>query len=176
MTYASGAGAAVIRKAVPEDLQCICRIERNPGFRTFVGTWPEDEHRQTLADPDAAYWVVEDPAGEVTGFCILRGLQGPHRSVEIKRIVSSVPNQGVGRQLLSFVLEQAFTTYGAHRVWLDVFVDNARARHVYRTIGFQEEGVLREAILRDGQYHSLVLMSLLDYEYRQRKESRIERK
>ena len=169
MTHSSDAGTASIRKAVPNDISSIARIETNPEFRTLVGNWPEDQHRKTLADPDAAYWVVERPTGQVAGFCILRGLRSEHRSVEIKRIVIAVPNQGVGKRLLSFVLEQAFGPYRAHRVWLDVFEDNSRARHVYCEIGFREDGVLREAILRDAKYHSLVLMSLLDIEYWQLK-------
>lgn len=167
MANSIGAGGGSIRKALPDDILSIARIERNPEFRTLVGNWPEDKHREMLADPDAAYWVVESPTGQVAGFCILRGLQSEHRSVEIKRIVVAVPNKGVGKQFLSFVLEQAFDAYRAHRVWLDVFEDNSRARHVYREIGFREDGILREAILRDAQYHSLVLMSLLDSEYRQ---------
>jgi RimJ/RimL family protein N-acetyltransferase len=32
--------------------------------------------------------------------------------------------------------------------------------------GFRKEGVMRDAFYRDGAYHSLVLMSLLESEYR----------
>jgi RimJ/RimL family protein N-acetyltransferase len=48
---------------------------------------------------------------------------------------------------------------------LDVFERNDRARHVYRSVGFREDGLLREAIYRDDAYHSLVLMSVLDREF-----------
>ena len=36
-----------------------------------------------------------------------------------------------------------------------------------RHLGFREEGIMRDAIYRDGAYHSLVLMSLLESEYRE---------
>ena len=39
--------------------------------------------------------------------------------------------------------------------------DNARARHLYTSFGFTEEGIMREATQRDGVWLSLVLMSIL---------------
>jgi len=80
--------------------------------------------------------------------------------------VVRTPNQGVGKQLLTEVADQAFGKHSAHRLFLDVFVTNDRARHVYENFGFRKEGIMREVIYRDGAYHSLVLMSLLETEYR----------
>jgi RimJ/RimL family protein N-acetyltransferase len=86
--------------------------------------------------------------------------------VELKRIVVRTPNQGLGRQLLTEVAERAFGAHSAHRLFLDVFVTNDRARRVYENFGFRKEGIMRDVIYRDGAYHSLVLMSLLETEYR----------
>ena len=53
------------------------------------------------------------------------------------------------------------------KTWLDVFDDNYRARHVYRSVGFRDEGVLREAALKsDSRFGSLAVMSILASEYR----------
>jgi RimJ/RimL family protein N-acetyltransferase len=100
------------------------------------------------------------------GFAILRGLSSPHRNIELKRFVIATPGQGTGSAVLSLVLQFVFDALGAHRLWLDVFEDNARARHVYRKAGFREDGVFREAIYRDGEFHTLVLMSILDREFK----------
>jgi diamine N-acetyltransferase len=132
----------------------------------MVGSWPEDQHLKMLADPGAVYIVAEDQPGEIAGFAILQGLLSEHRAVEVKRIVIGAPNQGTGKRLLTEVAERAFGQYGAHRLYLDVFVNNERARRVYETFGFREEGIMRDAICRDGAYYSLVLMSLLENEYR----------
>lgn len=118
-----------------------------------------------MTDPAVAYLVVEDQA-HIVGFAILLGLLSVHKSVELKRLVVGTLNQGAGRKLLAEVAERAFGQYGAHRLFLDVFVNNDRARHVYETFGFRREGTMRDAICRDGVYHSLVLMSLLHSEYR----------
>jgi RimJ/RimL family protein N-acetyltransferase len=65
-------------------------------------------------------------------------------------------------------MDRVFRHHGAHRLWLDVFVTNTRARRLYASLGFREEGLLRDAILRDGEFHSQVLMSLLEHEYTER--------
>jgi diamine N-acetyltransferase len=154
------------RSATAADIAQICRLETLPQFRMFVGSWAADQHLQNLADPDASYIVAEDEQGNITAFAILRGLLSEHRAVEIKRFVVGVPNQGTGKKFLAEIADRAFSDYGAHRLYLDVFVNNDRARHVYETFGFRKEGIMRDAIYRDGTYHSLVLMSLLDGEYR----------
>jgi RimJ/RimL family protein N-acetyltransferase len=68
--------------------------------------------------------------------------------------------------VLEAVLSNAFDELFAHRLWLDVFEHNARARHVYRSVGFVEEGVLRECVKQQERYASLVVMSILENEYR----------
>ena len=154
------------RNATQADIAQICALERLPEFRTFVGSWPEDQHMRMLADPDAVYFIAEDQTGRIAGFTIVQGLRSEHRQVELKRIVVRTPNQGVGKGLLTEVADRAFGEYSAHRLFLDVFATNERALHVYENFGFRKEGIMREAVYRDGTYHSLVLMSLLETEYR----------
>jgi len=161
----------IVRTAVSRDILRIVDLERTPGFGPFVGSWPEEQHLKTLADPDAAYWVAEDVTEQIIGFSIFLGLHSEHKSLELKRIVIGLPNQGFGKKFLDAIVQKAFNEYGAHRIWLDVFETNARALHVYQTFGFHEDGILREAVYRDGNYHSLVWMSLLDREYRGKRES-----
>ncbi|MGD0301437.1 MAG: GNAT family protein, partial [Bryobacteraceae bacterium] len=104
------------------------------------------------------------PAGHV----ILRGIQSVNCSVELMRVVVSEPGQGLGRAVLDAIVTKVFDELAAHRLWLDVFEHNARARHVYRSVGFVEEGVLRECVKRQEQYASLVVISILEDEYRAR--------
>ena len=154
------------RTATQADIAQICALERLPEFRTMIGSWAEDQHVRMLADPNTLYIVAEDPSGWIAGFAIMQGLLSEHKQVELKRIVVRTPNQGVGKKLLIEVADRAFGEYAAHRLFLDVFVTNDRARHVYENFGFREEGIMRDVIYRDGAYHSLVLMSLLETEYR----------
>jgi diamine N-acetyltransferase len=156
------------RDATLADIPQICALERLPESRTMVGSWPEEQHLRMLEDPGVVYIVADNLQGQVAAFAILQGRGSEHRSLELKRLVVGVPNQGLGRKLLTEVADRAFGDYRVHRLFLDVFVTNDRARHVYETFGFRKEGIMRDAIYRDGAYHSLVLMSLLESEYQRK--------
>jgi diamine N-acetyltransferase len=155
----------LLRPAAPEDIPAIVNLERLPESSRFVGQWSEERHRATLAGPDARYFVVESETGELCAFAILRGLAETSGSIELKRLVVHPPGRGLGRQILAELIRMAFEKFRAHRLFLDVFDDNPRAHHLYHNLGFVDEGLLREAALRDGVYCSLRLMSLLDREY-----------
>ena len=154
-----------LRPARVEDIPAIMDLERIPEYHTFVGHWPEDEHRTRMAGTDCRYLVAESDSGEMAGFAILRGLAAPHRSIRLQRIVVAKPDCGVGGLMLAAILDYVFGELRAHRLWLDVFETNRRAQHVYERLGFRREGILREAVFRDGEYHTQLLMSILDREY-----------
>lgn len=155
----------ILRPAHPADVPQIAVLERLPQACNFVGQWSEERHLQTLASADARYFVSESESGQLQGFAILRGFAEPHRAIELKRIAVATPEHGIGRKMLEALIKMVFEEFAAHRMWLDVFEINARARHVYESLGFVYEGTLREAFCRDGKYFSLLLMSLLDREY-----------
>jgi diamine N-acetyltransferase len=154
-----------LRPACSEDIPLIAAMERIPAYRTFVGNWPEEMHREKMASADCSYLVAEPESGPLAGFAILRGLASGTHSVRLQRIVVANPGQGTGKTMLRSILDYTFLELKAHRLWLDVFEANTRAQHVYESLGFRREGVLREAIFRDGEYHTQILMSILDREY-----------
>lgn len=148
-----------LREARSEDLPFIVELELRFSKLGFVGTDDLFTHQQALTDPDCVYWIVEDQ-GSPAGHVILRGLQSVDRCVELKRIVIGDPGRGLGRLALEAVVSKVFHRFGAHRLWLDVFEHNARARHVYRSVGFVEEGALQECVGQDGTIRSLVVMAI----------------
>jgi RimJ/RimL family protein N-acetyltransferase len=160
----------IIRAALPEEVPQIVAIEQIPEYRSCIGTWTAEEHLRAMADPDNEYFVACGEDDTVEGFAILQGIQSEHRSLHLKRIAVGVPGRGCGRELLEYAMSRAFLHHHAHRLWLDVFETNTRARRIYEGCGFRQDGVLREAILRDGKYHTLALMSLLDREYSARQQ------
>jgi diamine N-acetyltransferase len=159
-----------IRTAGPSDIPHIVAIEQIPEFRNYIGAWTGEEHRRALANPDTEYLVAPGQNGTVEAFAILQGIQSEHHSIHLKRIAVRMPNRGLGRVVLEYAMSRAFQHHRAHRFWLDVFETNVRARRIYEAYGFHYDGVLREAILLDGEYHTLALMSLLDREYTARQQ------
>jgi diamine N-acetyltransferase len=131
----------------------------------LVGSDSEPLHLQRLESPDAAYFLIERH-GQPAGFVILCGLNSINRSIELKRVAVSEPGQGIGREALRQIVQMAFSELSAHRLWLDVYSDNQRALGAYRTLGFVEEGTMRECIWHGHRFRSLILMSILEEEFR----------
>jgi diamine N-acetyltransferase len=162
-----------LRPARIDDVPLIMAMERTPEYHFQVGKWTQSEHLERMAGSSCRYFVAEAQPGELAGFAILVGLDSPHRSVCLQRIAVKHPGQGIGTMILHQVLDCVFGELKAHRLWLDVFETNTRAQHVYASLGFRHEGRLREAIFRDGEYHTQLLMSILDREYQAMRHERL---
>lgn len=133
----------------------------------YVTAWSRSRHLQAIASADEQHLVVESvDGGEPVGFILLAGIESPHRDVEFRRLVIGPKSQGIGRQALRLLKQYAFGELGAHRLWLDVKDFNERARPLYVSEGFVEEGTLRECVKGPDGYESVVIMSMLESEYR----------
>jgi putative acetyltransferase len=66
--------------------------------------------------------------------------------------------QGVGRALMTALLDLADNYLGLVRVELEVFVDNAPAIHLYESLGFVIEGRKRKGTFRRGEYLDTLIM------------------
>ena len=154
-----------VRPAAAADLAWIMPVEKRFHEEGFIGLDTVEGHLARMAEADSAYFLFEEYGASVA-YAIFRGRQSPHRSIELKRVAVADPGRGLGRPVVRTLIDIAFTEFGAHRLWLDVFLENERARRLYRSLGFVEEGIQREAIQRSGRFYSQALMSILEHEYR----------
>lgn len=105
--------------------------------------------------------------GRAIGRAYLSRYDKNSKSVDITRIYIGEMNlrgKGLGRELMEKLLEFCFEEFGLHRVTLDYF-DGNPAQELYKSMGFQSEGVAREAGFKDGKYNNFNLMSLLKREW-----------
>ena len=58
-----------------------------------------------------------------------------------------------------------FEDYGFNRIVAKVMTDNIGSIKVLQKLGFVQEGVLRESLYKNGQYHDLICFSILKSEY-----------
>ncbi|MDT0328175.1 GNAT family N-acetyltransferase [Nocardiopsis lambiniae] len=150
-------------------------LDMDPEVRRLTGTHREfteeepAEWARTRPDHhDRADWVVVERArGTTVGECALIDLDPDNASVGYRIALSGtdVTGKGYGTAATDLVLEYAFTVAGLHRVALEVFDFNARARRSYEKSGFVREGVWRQALRWDGEWHDAILMSILADEY-----------
>lgn len=121
--------------------------------RTFV--------RGMIADGHPQYVALNDD--EVIGWCDIRRSERPshaHRGTLGMGIVDGYRDRGLGRRLITATLDAA-RAIGLRRVELDVHANNSRAIALYEKVGFQREGLARDAIFIDGRYIDSIGMALI---------------
>ena len=79
----------------------------------------------------------------------------------LMRIAMTEPGRGHGRPFLRGLIGRVFTETNCHRFWLGQFPDNARARHVYESLGFVAEGVARGSVFLFGEHRDELILSIL---------------
>lgn len=157
--------AISLRAMTEADLDFVLAAEHDPEHAPFVGRWTREQHLTAIRAEECASFIIADANNLPVGHVILADCTSPSCSLLLKRIIITQKGQGYGWAALKEVQRVAFTEYKAHRLWLDVIETNTRARSLYQTLGFQEEGTLREALLHHGKHVSLVIMSMLAREY-----------
>jgi len=132
----------------------------------YIGGWPEQRHRNLIKSRRGGHFIIEKLADRTPiGYVILPDIENPNRGIELKRIVISEKGAGNGHESLQLLKQLVFEEWKMHRLWLDVMEHNERARHLYQSEGFTEEGVWRDAYYDGEKFVSLVFMSILEGEY-----------
>ena len=115
-----------------------------------------------MAKGDPIYVAVAN--GDVVGWCDIQRHRFPahaHRGTLGMGIVPDHRRRGVGLRLIQRTLDEAFANDFV-RIELSVRADNLNAMRLYEKVGFVVEGVLRDAMLVDNEYHDAIAMALID--------------
>jgi RimJ/RimL family protein N-acetyltransferase len=163
----------VIRSALPANAQQVLDLERamlEEG--AFVITTPEEfgqtaeQEAQWIDIQNAAAGnviIVAEADGRLIGFLNFRNgsrKRLAHQGVFGMSVSTAWRNQGVGRALLDALIAWGETEPMIDKLRLEVFATNEHALHLYRAVGFQEEGrLVKQVKMEDGSMIDLLLMS-----------------
>jgi RimJ/RimL family protein N-acetyltransferase len=108
-----------------------------------------------------------DDGDRLVGTCQLTGIHPLHRSAELRIRLGErgARGKGVGTEAVRLLLAVGFDQLELHRIFLHVFATNEPARRLYEHAGFRTEGVMREAVLIEGEWLDVVFMAMLRSEY-----------
>jgi RimJ/RimL family protein N-acetyltransferase len=146
------------------DLNFIVSLENEN--LSFISPNSKKEHIDLIIDKNISHLILKSTNNTLLGFVILAGLENENRSIEFRRIVINKKGKGFGRMAIKKIKKYCFENLNCQRLWLDVLEDNERAKHLYKSEGFQEEGTLRDTVIIDGKFKSLIIMAILHNEYK----------
>jgi len=100
---------------------------------------------------------------KLIGTCGLYSIEWLNRKAEVRIKIGdkSYWGRGGGREAMELLVEFAFSDLNLRRLWLKVLPTNISALKLYKNVGFEEEGTLRDDLYIQGKYHDLIVMGLL---------------
>ena len=144
----------------PETTQYLSNIFLRP--HTALGT---EKFMQSILSGQAGgyYFVIADKdSQQYLGQIDILSVDEVSRCGEIGLVIAPWAwHKGYAREALSLLTEYAFTQLNLNRLYLHVFAENTRARAAYEAVGFEQEGVLREHVFKNGRYCDIVCMGIL---------------
>lgn len=158
----------VIRPLEPSDDPAAHALMTGDGVFPTTGTLPSLS-LAALADRNAKFYADENrhsfgafTRGRLVGAGGLIGVPRPrmrHVATLWLEVHEEFHRRGVGRALVTKLLELADRWLGLVRVELHVNADNEPAVRLYESFGFETEGRLRANFVRDGAYVDSLVMA-----------------
>ncbi len=130
-----------------------------------------EAHLAEAEGPEATrrlFAAVDEATGEVVGHAEFSRIDHKNRSASISRLLVGEPSargKGVGKQIVSRLLDVAFGEMALHRVDLYVLELHVSALSMYKGLGFKTEGHLVEARRGGGKYWNAYYMAMLEEEW-----------
>ena len=130
------------------------------------------EDTNDLDSSDALiYKAIDVESGEAVGHISLGGISRKNRSARISRVLvgdNAQKGRGICTTMINEVLKVGFGQLKLHRISLGVYDFNHAALRCYEKSGFVREGLQRDILLHKDKFWSLVEMSILEDEWRER--------
>jgi RimJ/RimL family protein N-acetyltransferase len=136
-------GVIVVDDTKHDEIPAIMRMESDEDAADFVTQFSAERHGRDFRDPDIVYKSIYDENHSLIGFIILV-LDPDVSSVELRRIVVTPKGRGYGQRAIALADCVCRDEIGRHRIWLDVFELNVRARRVYEHSGYRQFGTAEQ--------------------------------
>lgn len=113
-------------------------------------------------------FLIADKSNNILGEVVLNEIEEDSRKANFRICLfkSSLCGQGYGTHAIKLIIKFAFEVLHLHRVELEVYSFNIRAQKSYYKVGFVKEGIKRDGELINGSYCNVIIMSILESDYK----------
>ncbi|MGZ7444140.1 GNAT family N-acetyltransferase [Paenibacillus sp. TH7-28] len=134
---------------------------------TFADTKQFVDHVILGSSASKSYLILDRESEKPLGITSLIQIDCKNRNAECIIDIGDKEywGKGYGTEALKLLLDYGFLELNLHRVSLRVFSFNDRAINMYEKIGFMREGISRQTLFREGNWHDIIHMGILQSEY-----------
>ncbi|WP_246188218.1 GNAT family N-acetyltransferase [Paenibacillus tengchongensis] len=165
-----------LRELLPEDAEALFKIWTDPLVAPWLDAPPLTSEGETLQligqlrqmsqDEESLRWSITGPEGTVIGSCGYNfwQLPGAYRGELGCELAPSCWGQGYMHEALRLVMDFGFGTMGLNRIEALCHPDNLRAEQLFGSLGFRQEGVLRQFRHTPSGFRDVVMHAILQNE------------
>jgi len=142
---------------VTENLQLISSVISIDGEKELLKKLAQEHN----------YGIVDITTNQLIGNVGFVDINHLHRTAEIGIFIGdkSYWGNGYGQEALSLLLDYAFKKLNLHSILLRVYDFNQRAIACYEKTGFKKIGEIRDGLIRNMEYHNVILMDILPADF-----------
>lgn len=170
-----------LKKIQEKDLELVRKWRTSPEVAKYMYTSPKITKKEQLDwfnkiknDQTKIYWVIhfeKKPIGVINFYDIDPVNRNAFWAYYIADM--NVRGKGIGKALELTILSVAFNELKLHKLSCEVFSWNEKVIKIHEKYGSKIEGRFRDHIYKDGQYHDVVRMAILENEYRKEIQGKI---
>ncbi|KAF0865871.1 UDP-4-amino-4,6-dideoxy-N-acetyl-beta-L-altrosamine N-acetyltransferase [Pseudomonas sp. LD120] len=133
----------------------------------------EQEHQRWLSslrgNPAQAVFVVMEQ-GRALGIVSLNAINTRQKTADWAFYLDAEQQgKGLGSRIEFWILDYAFTEAGLEKLNCEVLANNPAVINMHLKFGFQQEGLRRQNILKDGQRIDVVLLGITKAEWQSKR-------
>lgn len=161
----------IIRLVEFEDLETLRNLHNSEGtlnWLTDIFHVSRDEQMAWFSKISSSrknrrYTVLSKESNKIVGLVRLDEIDLVNKNAIIGVDIGvDFRRQGFAYEVYECMINYAFSSLNLHRLSLVTLESNVAAQNLYVKLGFKTEGMLTDAILRDGEYKNLICMYKLN--------------
>jgi len=156
----------IIRQVVKKDLPVIKEWLNDEEGRYFLLTrlvQPPQTIEEILEDENNIVGIICLKDKTPIGLIAYLDIDEYHRKAELRKMIGVTKERGKGyaNEATKAWIEYGFFTLNLEKIYLTTINTNIKNIRINESLGFRVEGLLRNELKIDGEYHDVLQMSLL---------------
>lgn len=111
------------------------------------------------------YFAIEaNETKKTIGYFTLQKIDLINRNAMLGIVIgnSDYRGKGLGKEIMQNGINYGFNTLGLYKIFLNVLENNESAIKLYKNIGFEIEGVLKQHYFFNNRWHNVIIMSIFN--------------
>jgi RimJ/RimL family protein N-acetyltransferase len=162
-----------------EDLKSLQDWRNNTEFRKHFREYRELNmamqekwfEQKVVNDPTTMMFSIRRSSdNELLGCCGFVYINWVHRHADLSLYIgwqdAYIDDEGFAKESCELLFQHGFDELNLNKIWTEIYEFDTQKKDLYDSLGFQQDGLLRQNYFHDGKWWASRILSLLADDYR----------